>query len=704
MEISQIIARSKGIPNKSVIQALTLFEEGATIPFVARYRKEQTGGLDEIQLSGVLDEFKRLKLLQERKAFIIKTIAEQGKLIPSLKQRILDSWSSSEIEDLYLPYKSKRKTKADQAREKGLELLAKILMNQKPSTRPNEVAEKFCKGKVKTIEEALAGARDIIAEWINVNAKNRQMCRSAFYKSAVLYAKVVKGKENKDSKYKDYYNFSEYLFKAPSHRLLAMFRGENEGVLKLKILPDEDNLLDGLQRGLIKNKSHCEEHLLLALNDAWKRLLQPSLETEFRKIAKSRADEVAIKTFANNLRQLLLAPPLGPKRILALDPAYRTGCKTVCLNESGDLLWHGTVFPHPPQNQKTPAAVLLNELVQQYEIQAIAIGNGTAGKETFDFIKSIPEMSEVQVYLVNEAGASVYSASKVAGEEFPDCDLTVRGAVSIGRRLMDPLAELVKIDPQHIGVGQYQHDVDQRLLNEKLKQEVAFCVNMVGVNLQTASKHLLAFISGLGPTTAEAIVNYRSEKAKFLSRMELLKVPGLGPKTFQQCAGFIRVPDSSNPLDNTAVHPERYALLEKMASDSRSEITDFISSSQKRRNVNLESYVGADIGMPTLNDIMLELEKPGLDPRAKAEEVKFSNIAGIEDIQVGMKVFGTISNLAKFGAFVDLGIKAGALIHISEISNNFISDPSELLSLGQQIEAKVIKVDISRKRISLSLK
>ncbi len=702
-KLCPLVSSSTGLPEKGVQQALNLFNDGATIPFVARYRKERTGGLDEQQLGNIWRAYKKYQDLSKRKTYILETIEEQGKLTPDLKDRILSSWSESEIEDLYLPFKSKRKTRADKAMERGLEPLAKMLMSQRPNAQPEQMALKFRRGEVKTVDEALQGARDIIAGWINENTAVRNIVRSEFKRSGYIFSNPARGKEKEAEHFRDYFDFSEKLSGIPSHRVLAVFRGENKGLLSVKILPDEEKLMRRLRGKLLKNRSAAAQEVEVAITDAWKRLLQPGLETEFRKNAKEKADEEAIGVFADNLRQLLLAPPLGPARVLALDPGFRSGCKTVCLNESGELLFHTVVYPHPPQNQGEKAAGILEGLVKKYRIQAIAVGNGTAGRETMDFLRSLPALEKVEVYLVNEAGASIYSASPIAAEEFPDHDLTVRGAVSIGRRLMDPLAELVKIEPGHIGVGQYQHDVDQKLLTERLREEVEFCVNQVGVNLHTASKHLLTYVSGLGPALAQSLVDYRSQKGGFQSRAELKKVPGLGPKAFQQCAGFLRLPGSDNPLDNTGVHPESYNLVKKIARDLGGGLDKLLGSRIDRGSISLEKYTNDQIGLPTLKDILDELEKPGLDPRGKAEEIEFSNIQSMEDLEIGMELKGIVSNIAKFGAFVDLGIKESGLIHISQMSDRFISDPSKIVKLGQMVKVEVISVDLPRKRISLRL-
>lgn len=688
---------------QSLNKVLELLESGATIPFIARYRKEQTGGLDEVKLAEISREYTRIKDLISRKESILTAISEQGKLTAELREKIRNCADATKLEDIYLPYKKKRKTRADRARELGLEPLAKMIFSQK-NYHPEQSAERFVGGEVTSTEHALQLSRDIMAEWINENTSVRALCRSHFRKSGELIAEVVKGKEEEGRNFRDYFNFSQPLFRIPSHRILAIFRAEKEGFLRVKVRPEEENLSFALEKRLLRNDSACAKEVQKAIRDSLKRLLLPSMETEFRKLIKERADVEAIAVFESNLKQLLLAPPLGAVNVLALDPAYRTGCKTVCLNSSGDLVWNGTIFPLPPQNKIREAEAKVLELCEKFQIQAIAIGNGTGGKEAIEFIKGIKPLGEMQTYLVNEAGASVYSASSVAIEEFPDYDLTVRGAVSIGRRLMDPMAELVKIDPKHIGVGQYQHDVDQKLLSERLKEVVELCVNSVGINLNTASKHLLNYVSGLGPSLAQSIVDFRTENGAFAERSELKKVKGMGPVAFEQSAGFLRVRNGKNPLDNTGVHPERYGLVAQMAADLNIDLSILINSEDLRNKIDIRKYMTDEVGKPTLLDILKELEKPGLDPRGKAKEVRFSNIRSIEDLREGMIVSGVVSNLAKFGAFVDLGIKAGGLIHISEIANRFLKDPAEVLSLGQQVDVKVLEVDLERGRVKLSLK
>ena len=702
-ELLSLISHSTGLNSVRVSAVLKLMNEGATIPFLARYRKEVTGGMDEVVLAELATAKKHFEELILRKATILDTIRSQGKLSPELEKKIKETWDSTTLEDLYLPYKPKRKTRADTAREKGLEPLAKQLMAQ-GNADPEQLALKYINPKVESIEEALQGARDIIAEWIHEMDHVRQLVRSSFERSAEIISKVGRGKSEEGIKYKDYYEFSERLSRCPSHRILAIFRGEDEGFLKVSIHPDEERLLNQLHQRLVKGRGECSMQVELALEDSYKRLLQPSIETEFRSSARKKADEEAITIFAENLRQLLLAAPLGNKPIMGIDPGFRTGCKVVCLNAYGDLVWNGTIYPHPPQQDGLQAAKTISDMVQKHNIEAIAVGNGTAGRETIDFCKGIRGIEHVEIYPVSEAGASIYSASDVAREEFPELDLTVRGAVSIGRRLMDPLAELVKIDAKHIGVGQYQHDVDQGMLREKLDRVVESCVHAVGINLHTASKHLLAYVSGLGPSLAATIVQQRTENGPFESRAALLKVPRLGPIAFEQCAGFLRIPDAKNPLDNSAVHPERYAVVARMAKDQGVSVEEFINNATLRKEISLEKYVDKDLGMPTLQDIMKELEKPGLDPRGVAETFEFSSVRKMEDLEPGMQLNGIVTNLAQFGAFVDIGVKQDGMIHISQITDKFIKSPSDVLQLGQQVRVRVVEVDVVRKRVSLSMK
>jgi uncharacterized protein len=702
-DLISLISHSTGLQNTRVAAVLKLMNEGATIPFLARYRKEVTGGMDEVVLAELATAKKRFEELIARKITILETIRSQGKLSPELEKKINETWDSVILEDIYLPYKPKRKTRADTAREKGLEPLAKQLMSQGNSD-PEQLALRFINSKVESIEDALQGARDIIAEWIHEMDHVRQLVRYSFERSAEIISKVSRGKSEEGIKYKDYYEFNERLSRCPSHRILAIFRGEDEGFLKVSIHPDEERLINQLHQGLIKGRGDCSMQVEMALEDSYKRLLQPSIETEFRAAARKKADEEAISIFAENLRQLLLAAPLGNKPIMGIDPGFRTGCKVVCLNAYGDLVWNGTIYPHPPQLDGMQAAKTISDMVQKYKIEAIAVGNGTAGRETIDFCKGIRGIEHLEIYSVSEAGASIYSASDVAREEFPELDLTVRGAVSIGRRLMDPLAELVKIDAKHIGVGQYQHDVDQGMLREKLDRTVESCVHAVGINLHTASKHLLAYVSGLGPSLAATIVQQRTENGPFESRAALLKVPRLGPKAFEQCAGFLRIPDAKNPLDNSAVHPERYSVVSKMAKDQGVPVEEFISNPALRKGISLEKYIDKDLGMPTLQDIMKELEKPGLDPRGVAETFEFSSVHRMEDLEPGMQLNGIVTNLAQFGAFVDIGVKQDGMIHISQITDKFIKSPSDVLQLGQQVRVKVVEIDVVRKRVSLSMK
>lgn len=702
-ELISLISNSTKLNSARVAAVMKLMNEGATIPFLARYRKEVTGGMDEVVLAELASAKKRFEELILRKATILETIRSQGKLSPELEKKINDTWDSTTLEDLYLPYKPKRKTRADTAREKGLEPLAKQLMAQ-GNADPEQLALRFINAKVESIEEALQGARDIIAEWIHEMDHVRQLVRSSFERSAEIISKVGRGKSEEGIKYKDYYEFSERLSRCPSHRILAIFRGEDEGYLKVSIHPDEERLLNQLHQRLVRGHGDCSMQVEMAMEDSYKRLLQPSIETEFRASARKKADEEAITIFADNLRQLLLAAPLGNKPIMGIDPGFRTGCKVVCLKAYGDLVWNGTIYPHPPQLDGMQAAKTISDMVQKYKIEAIAVGNGTAGRETIDFCKGIRGIEHVEIYPVSEAGASIYSASDVAREEFPELDLTVRGAISIGRRLMDPLAELVKIDAKHIGVGQYQHDVDQGMLREKLDRVVESCVHSVGINLHTASKHLLAYVSGLGPSLAATIVQQRTENGPFESRAALLKVPRLGPKAFEQCAGFLRIPDAKNPLDNSAVHPERYSVVAKMAKDRGVSIEEFIRDPALRKGISLDKYMDKDLGMPTLQDIMKELEKPGLDPRGVAETFEFSAVRKMEDLEPGMQLNGIVTNLAQFGAFVDIGVKQDGMIHISQITDKFIKSPSDVLQLGQQVRVRVVEVDVARKRVSLSMK
>ena len=699
-----LIARFLQIPEGQVERTIGLLNEGATIPFISRYRKEVTGGLDEVQIGAIKDQLDKLTELSKRKETILATIEEQGKLTPELRKRIEESWDSTEIEDLYLPYKPKRVTKAEIARRKGLEPLAKIVMMQNENNLSARI-KSFIKGEVKNAEEALQGARDIIAEWINENESARNTVRNSFAHTAMITSKVIKGKEEEGAKYRDYFDFSEPLNRASSHRLLALRRGEAEGILRVSISPDAESCLDRLNRRFVKGRGEVSEQVATAVDDSFKRLLKPSIETEFSNQSKVKADEEAIRVFAENLRQLLLAPPLGQKRVLGVDPGYRTGCKLVCLDAQGNLLHNEAIFPHPPQNEMGKAAAKVAQLVATYAIDAIAIGNGTASRETEQFITNIRYDRKVQVFVVSENGASIYSASKIAREEFPEYDVTVRGAVSIGRRLMDPLAELVKIDPKSIGVGQYQHDVEQNALKKSLDQTVESCVNLVGVNVNTASKHLLTYISGLGPTLAQNIVNYRAEHGPFTSRKELMKVPRMGEKAFEQSAGFLRIPDGKNPLDNSAVHPESYPIVERMAKDLKCSVADLITDKALKKKLKLTDYLTDKVGMPTLLDIMEELDKPGRDPRQTIQVFAFDpTVKTIEDLKEGQVLPGIVTNITNFGCFVDVGIKENGLVHISELADRFVSDPTQVVSIHQHVKVKVLSVDLSRKRVQLSMK
>lgn len=700
----QYIAEALHLNKEAVRNTIKLLNEGATIPFISRYRKERTGGLDEVQIGNISNLYDKYCELDKRKASILSSIEEQGKLLPELKERIEQCMQMTELEDIYLPYKPKRRTRAEVARENGLEPLAKMIMKQELD-KVTPVAKSFVKNKITTIEEAVNGACDIIAEWINENERSRKIVRYHFQKEAVIHAKVVKGKEEEAEKYRDYFDFLEPLRKCSSHRYLAICRGENEGFLKVSITPEDDLCVEELERRFIKGSSESADLVKLSVKDAYKRLLKPSIETEFAGLSKEKSDEEAIRVFSDNLRQLLLSAPLGQKRIMGIDPGYRTGCKVVCLDAQGKLLFNETIYPHAPQNEWSNAAKKIVHLVESYQIEAIAIGNGTASRETESFIQKLHFDREIQVFVVSENGASIYSASAVAREEFPQYDVTVRGAVSIGRRLGDPLAELVKIEPKSIGVGQYQHDVNQSMLKKALDQTVVNCVNAVGVNLNTASKYLLMYVSGLNAQTAQNIVSYRDENGAFDSRAALNKVPRIGPKVFEQAAGFLRIPTSSNPLDNTAVHPERYALVKQMAKDMHCEIDDLIKDKNLREQIDLKKYASEDIGMPTLNDIIQELAKPGRDPREKVEVFEFDpNIHKIDDLRTGMVLPGIVTNITNFGAFVDIGIKENGLLHISEMADRFIKTPSEVVSLHQHLQVKVLSIDLDRRRIQLSLK
>lgn len=706
-QFSQLIAAELKLPIHRIENTLKLLTGGATIPFISRYRKEATGGLDEVQISDIHTRYEKLCELAKRKETILSTIEEQGKLTDDLRRRIADCWDSTELEDIYLPYKPKRKTRAEAARQKGLEPLAMLLMMQRENNLSARVRT-FVKGDVKDEEEALKGARDIIAEQVNEDERARNLMRNQFSRQAVITAKVVKGKETEESaaKYRDYFDFSEPLKRCTSHRLLAIRRGESEGILKVSISPaDEEECNTRLERQFVRSNNECARQVAEAVRDAYKRLLKPSIETEYAALSKEKADEEAIRVFAGNLRQLLLAPPLGQKRVMGIDPGFRTGCKIVCLDAQGGLLHNEAIYPHPPKSEYSLAARKLVKLVEQYKIEAIAIGNGTASRETEQFVTSQRYDREVQVFVVSEDGASIYSASKTAREEFPDYDVTVRGAVSIGRRLIDPLAELVKIDAKSIGVGQYQHDVDQTQLKAALDQTVESCVNLVGVNVNTASKHLLTYVSGLGATLAQNIVDYRTENGAFRSRRELMKVPRMGAKAFEQCAGFLRIPQAENPLDNSAVHPESYAIVERMAKDLHCTVADLIRDKGLRERIRIEDYVSDTVGIPTLTDIMQELDKPGRDPRQKIQVFEFDkNVRTIDDLQKGMELPGIVTNITNFGCFVDIGIKENGLVHISQLSDQFVSDPTSVVSIHQHVRVKVLSIDRERKRIQLTMK
>ena len=706
-QFSQMIATALKLPVHRVENTLKLLQGGATIPFISRYRKEATGGLDEVQIGDIHTRYEKLCELAKRKETVLSTIEEQEKLTDALRERITNCWDTTELEDIYLPFKPKRKTRAEVARQKGLEPLAMLLLMQRENNLSARVRS-FVKGEVKDEEDALKGARDIIAEQVNEDERARNLIRNQFSRQAMIISKVVKGKEKEEAalKYRDYFDFSEPLKKCTSHRLLAIRRGEAEGILKVSITPDDETACtERLERQYVHGNGECSAQVAEAVNDAYKRLLKPAIETEFSVLSKEKADEEAIRVFAENLRQLLLAPPLGQKRTMGIDPGYRTGCKVVCLDAQGNLLHNEAIYPHPPKSETALAGRKLVKLVEQYKIEAIAIGNGTASRETERFVTSQRYDREVQVFVVSEDGASIYSASKIAREEFPEYDVTVRGAVSIGRRLMDPLAELVKIDAKSIGVGQYQHDVDQTKLKASLDQTVESCVNLVGVNVNTASKHLLTYVSGLGPTLAQNIVNYRAENGAFHSRKELLKVPRMGAKAFEQCAGFLRIPHADNPLDNSAVHPESYAIIEKMAKDLKCSVADLIKNKDLRSQIDIKNYVTDTVGLPTLTDIMQELDKPGRDPRQKIQVFEFDkNVQTIDDLREGMELPGIINNITNFGCFVDIGIKENGLVHISQLADKFVSDPTTVVSMHQHVRVRVLSIDHERKRIQLTMK
>jgi uncharacterized protein len=700
-----LIAQQTGITEKQVRNTIQLFEEGATLPFIARYRKEATGGLDEVQIGAIKDTWQKQQDVEKRREAILKSIEEQGKLSPELKAKINNVFTLTELEDIYLPYKQKRKTRASMAIERGLEPLAQLIFAGKEAD-PEHKAASFLNDQVPVVADALQGARDIIAEWINENQDARARIRHNFQRGAIITSKVKKKKEEEGAKYRDYFDFSEPLSRIPSHRLLAIRRGEEEGMLSVDISPDEDQSLEALDRLFLRGSSACKDQMELAISDSYKRLLKPSIETEFSNLAKEKADVSAIQVFTENLRQLLLASPLGQKNVLAVDPGYRTGCKVVVLDSQGNLVADHVIYPF---DKPSDAAARLNDLINKFKVEAIAVGNGTAGRETEDFVKKLlvtaGKSDSIGLFMVSEQGASIYSASEVAREEFPDKDVTVRGSVSIGRRLMDPLAELVKIDPKSIGVGQYQHDVDQNSLRNALDVVVESCVNSVGVNLNTASKHLLRYVSGLGPALAQNIVDFRAKNGNFKSRQQLLKVPRLGSKAFEQAAGFLRIENGVNPLDNSAVHPERYGLVEQMAKDTGATIKDLMQKADLRKNIKPEKYISTEVGLPTLKDILLELEKPARDPRSEMKKFEFdSSVRKPEDLKVGMILPGIVTNITAFGAFVDVGVKQDGLVHVSQMADRFIKDPNEIVKLQQHVQVKVTEVDLGRKRIALSMK
>ena len=700
----EVIAQRTGIPLRQVKNTVELLEEGATIPFISRYRKEHTGSLDEVQISDIRDALNQLKELQKRQEYILKTIEEQEKLTPELKRKIEECLDPVQLEDIYLPYKRKRKTRATVARDRGLEPLAKILLKQQ-EMNIEKAASAYLNEELESEADALQGARDIIAEWVSENQRARKTVRYHFDRSAVISSKMVKGKEEEGAKFKDYFEFGEPLKKCPGHRILAMRRGEQEGFLKLSVEPEALPVTDALEDQFVTNPYDVGQQVAEAVKDAYKRLMQPSIENEYKALYKEKADQEAIKVFADNLRQLMLASPLGQKRVLALDPGFRSGCKLVCLDEQGNLVHNETIYPHPPQSDRAGSTRKVSSLVQQYKIEAVAIGNGTASRETERFIRMLRFPHDIEVYVVNESGASIYSASKIARDEFPDFDVTVRGAVSIGRRLMDPLAELVKIDPKSIGVGQYQHDVDQGNLKNSLDVVVESCVNLVGVNVNTASKHLLTYVSGLGPVLAQNVVDYRNEIGVFTSRKQLKKVPRMGEKAFEQCAGFLRIEGAKNPLDNSAVHPESYHIVEQMATDLNVDLTQLVKDESLVKQIEVERYVKGGIGLPTLKDIRSELEKPGRDPREQIEVFEFDQtVYKVEDLKPGMELPGIVTNITKFGAFVDVGVKQDGLVHISQLADRFIKDPNDIVKIHQHVKVKVIEVDISRNRIQLSMK
>lgn len=701
---SRIISEEILLPQTNVLNTISLLDDGATIPFISRYRKEMTGGMDEVAVQKIKERYEDLKELAKRKEYIISVITESGNMTPELEGKINICWDSVKLEDIYLPFKPKRRTRAEIARNKGLEPLAKIIMSQHNDDISYQ-ARKYLSDEVATVEDAVNGARDIIAEWISENEFVRNSIRNIFRRNAEISCKVVKGKEAEGENYKNYFDCSEPLRRCSSHRILAMRRGEKEGFLRVSISVDDDAAIDTVNKIVVKGHGEASDIVYEAVEDSYKRLIKPSIENEFAALSKEKADSEAIEMFAQNVRQLLFAPPLGHKRVMGVDPGYRTGCKIVCLDEQGNLLHNDTIYPNPPQNDYKMAAKKITGLVESYKIDAIALGNGTASRETEKFLQSLSYDHKIQVFVISENGASIYSASKIARDEFPDKDVTVRGAVSIGRRLLDPLAELVKIDPKSIGVGQYQHDVDQSKLKNALNFTVESCVNSVGVNVNTASKELLTYIAGLGPQLAQNIVTYRAENGDFKVRKDILKVPRMGEKAFQQAAGFLRIPEGGNPLDNTAVHPERYALIEKMASNSGCSVMELITNNDLRESINLSDYIEGDVGMPTLTDIMSELEKPGRDPRRGIKVLEFDeNVRTIDDVSVGMILNGIVTNITQFGVFVDFGIKENGLVHISELADRFVSNPNEVVSLHQHVKVRVLDIDKSRKRIALSLK
>ncbi len=705
-QFTKMIAACLSLGEQAVDNTLALLEEGCTIPFISRYRKEKTGNLDEVQIEAIAQAAEKFKEMAKRKETILKTIEEQGKMTDELRKRIDDCWDATALEDIYLPFKPKRRTRAQIAREQGLEPLSQTLLFQR-ERNIRQVAMKYVGDKVTDVDAALQGAKDIIAEMVNESEESRNAVRSEFRRGAVITSKVVAKKKDEEEaqRFSDYFDFSEPLKRCSSHRLLAMRRGEAAGILRVSISADDERCTDRLKRHYVHGYGDCQTLVGEAVDDAFKRLLKPSIETEFAALSKQKADEEAIVVFADNLRQLLLAAPLGQKRVMAVDPGFANGCKTCCLDAQGNLIHHEIVFPHPPRNKRMEATAAILRMVKQYQVEAMAVGNGTASRETTNWLHSIDFPRPVDVYVVSEDGASIYSASKTAREEFPDEDVTVRGAVSIGRRLMDPLAELVKIDPKSIGVGQYQHDVDQGLLKKSLDTVVMSCVNSVGVNLNTASQHLLTYVSGLGPTLAKNIVEYRRDNGAFTSRAQLKKVPRLGPSAFEQCAGFLRIPGAKNPLDNSAVHPERYSLVEQMAKDQGVTVKQLVEDKALQKKVDIRKYVTAEVGMPTLTDIMAELDKPGLDPRGEVEKFEFdASIKTMEDLQVGMTVPGIVTNVTKFGAFVDIGVHQDGLVHISQLADRYVSDPSEVVKLHEHVTVRVVEVDLKRKRIALTMK